>query len=251
MSEVRIPSKVELYVRSIIYWIASFIWLVLVVGTEMFTVPFSVHIRYKVGSCWAKGNISLLKWICNVNYKVEGMENIPEGAAIVMSNHQSTWETFFYQKILPPQLWVVKKELLKVPIFGWGLALCEPIAIDRTAGRKAIDQMVEQGIKKLAQGRWIVIFPQGTRISPGEKSRYKIGGPSLASKADYPVLPIAHNAGEYWPKHSIIKWPGTITVSIGPVINGYGRKPNEIRAEVEKWIEDKVAEISDSSKWNR
>jgi len=252
VSEARIPSKIELYIRSIIYWIVSFIWLVLVVGTEViFTFPFSVHVRYKVGSSWAKGNINLLKWICNVNYKVDGMENIPAGAAIVMANHQSTWETFFFQKLLPPQLWVVKKELLRVPIFGWGLALCEPIAIDRKSGRKAIDQVVEQGIKKLAQGRWIVIFPQGTRIMPGKRGKYKIGGPYLASKVDYPVLPIAHNAGEYWPKHSMIKWPGTITVSIGPVIKGHGREPNEIKKEVEDWIENKVAEISDPSKWNR
>ena len=195
MSDVRIPSKVELYIRSIIYWLVSIIWLVIVVGTELLTFPFSVHVRYKVGSSWAKGSVNLLKWICNVNYKVEGLENIPDGAAIVMANHQSTWETLFFQKILPPQLWVVKKELLSVPIFGWGLALCEPIAVDRKSGRKAIDQVVEQGIKKLTQGRWIVIFPQGTRISSGKKAKYKIGGSYLASKVDYPVLPIAHNAG--------------------------------------------------------
>ena len=251
MSEERIPSKPELYIRSIIFWVLSFLWLIIIVTGTLLTFPFSVHVRYSVASGWAKGTINLLRIICNVNYKVEGIENLPQGAAIVMAKHQSTWETLFLQKLLPPQLWVVKRELLHVPIFGWGLALCEPIAIDRSAGRKAIDQMLEQGKQKLEQGRWIIIFPEGTRVTPGESNRYKIGGPILASQVEYPIVPVAHNAGEYWPKHSLIKWPGTITVSIGPVINGYGKKPDDIKAEVETWIENKMEEISDPSKWNR
>lgn len=251
MSDVRIPSKPELYIRSIIFWTLSTLWLAVIVPMTLLAFPFSVHVRYKIASGWARGVVELLRIICNVNYKVEGMENLPQGAAIVMSKHQSTWETLIYQKILPPQLWVVKKELLSIPVFGWGLALCEPIAIDRSAGRKAVDQMVEQGQQKLEQGRWIVIFPEGTRVKPGKSMKYKIGGPVLASQVDYPIVPIAHNAGEYWPKHSLIKWPGSITVCIGPVIKGFGRKPDEIKKEVQTWIENKMEEISDQSKWNR
>ena len=251
MSNERMPSMVELYVRSVIYWLVSILWLAVVVTATLLAFPFSVHVRYAIASSWAKVSVELLRIICNVNYKVEGMENIPQGAAIVMAKHQSTWETLFMQKILPPQLWVVKRELLRLPVFGWGLALCEPIAIDRSAGRKAVEQMVEQGKKKLDQGRWIIIFPEGTRVAPGKRNRYKIGGSILASQVDYPVVPIAHNAGEYWPRHSLIKWPGTITVAIGPAIKGFGRQPDDIKEEVETWIENKMEEISDKTKWNR
>lgn len=218
---------------------------------EILTFAFPVQVRYFFGSMWAKGSITLCKWICGLNYKIEGMENVPDGAAIALSNHQSTWETLVYQKILPPQLWVVKKELLSIPIFGWGLALCEPIAIDRKAGRKAMDQLVEQGKQKLEQGRWIVIFPEGTRTAPGEKAKYKIGGAMLASKVDYPIVPIATNAGEYWPKHSMIKWPGTITVSIGKPIYANGRSANDINQEVEDWIRNEVDRISNPDNWKR
>ena len=155
------------------------------------------------------------------------------------------------QKILPPQHWIAKRELLYMPFFGWGLALLETIAIDRRAGRHAMEQLVERSKIKLDQGRWIVIFPEGTRVNPGVKQRYKIGGAVLASQVDYPVLPIAHNAGEFWPKHSFIKYPGTITVRIGKPMNCKGRKPEEIMHEVETWIETQYAEISDRSRWNR
>lgn len=245
-------TKAVLYLRSLIFWGLSIIWLSIIVGTTLLAFAFPVSVRYGIASGWAKGTVLLLKWICGVKYEVEGMENLPaEGAAIVMAKHQSTWETLFLQKLLPPQLWVVKRELLKVPIFGWGLALCEPIAIDRSAGKKAINQLVEQGKQKLAQGRWIIIFPEGTRVSPGEKDSYKPGGAILASKVDYPVVPVAHNAGEFWPKHSLIKWPGTIKICIGPPIPAYGRKADEIMQDVRGWIESKMDEISDQSRWNR
>lgn len=245
-------TKGMLYIRSIVYWILSILWLSIIVGATLLAFMFPVSVRYGIASGWAKGSILLLKWICGVHYKVEGMENIPaSGAAIIMAKHQSTWETMFLQKLLPPQLWVVKKELLKVPIFGWGLALCEPIAIDRSAGKKAINQLVEQGKQKLEQGRWIIIFPEGTRVSPGETDRYKPGGAILASKVDYPMIPVAHNAGEFWPKHSLIKWPGTITVCIGPAIPAYGRKASDIMQDVHDWIETKMLEISDESRWHR
>jgi len=174
-SKTAAPYKFFLAIRSIVFWILSIAWLIFTVSLELLAFAFPVKVRYFFGSMWAKGTITLSKWICGLSYKIEGIENLPDGAAIVLSNHQSTWETLVYQKILPPQLWVVKKELLKVPIFGWGLALCEPIAIDRKAGRKAMDQLVDQGKQKLDQGRWIIIFPEGTRTAPGEKAKYKIG----------------------------------------------------------------------------
>ncbi len=251
MSDVRIPSKPVLYIRSIIYWAFSLLWLAPVVTTELLAFAFPVRVRYAIASSWAKGSLLLLKWICKLDYRVEGLENLPQGAAIVMCKHQSTWETLVLQKLLPQQRWVLKRELLKLPIFGWGLALCEPIAIDRDAGRKAVVQLVDQGSEKLAQGYWVIIFPEGTRVLPGKKERYKSGGAILASKVDYPVVPVAHNAGEFWPRHSLIKWPGTITVSFGPAIQAYGRKPDDIKEEVQGWIENKMSEINDPSRWNR
>jgi 1-acyl-sn-glycerol-3-phosphate acyltransferase len=243
--------KALLIGRALVFWALSIVWLILVVSAVLLAFALPVKSRYFLGSMWAKGTITLSKWICGLDYKIEGLENLPAGAAIALSNHQSTWETLVYQKILPPQLWVVKKELLSVPVFGWGLALCEPIAIDRKAGRKAMDQLLDQGVQKLAQGRWIVIFPEGTRTAPGVKAKYKIGGAMLASKVDYPIVPIATNAGEYWPKHSLIKWPGTIRVVIGKPIYGHGRSANEINQQVEAWIRNKVAEISNPESWNR
>ncbi|MCW9012423.1 MAG: 1-acyl-sn-glycerol-3-phosphate acyltransferase [Gammaproteobacteria bacterium] len=248
---VRRQSKPEMYIRASIFWFFHVFFLIPVVALVLLAYPFSVHVRYAIGSSWAKINMSLLRYICNLSYRVEGLENLPEGAAIVLSNHQSTYETLAFQKILPPQLWVLKRELLRVPVFGWGLALVDPIAIDRSAGRKAIDQMVEQGEQKLAEGRWVIIFPEGTRIKPGVKQRFKMGGSIMASRLDYPVIPIAHNAGEYWPRHSFIKWPGTVTIAIGPAIRAYGRDPDEVNMEVESWIRNKLEEISDPQNWNR
>ena len=250
-SNTALPYRIFLTIRAIVFWVLSFVWLSCTVTLEILTFAFPVQVRYYFGSMWAKGTITLARLICGLKYEIEGMENLPDGAAIVLSNHQSTWETLVYQKILPPQLWVVKKELLKVPIFGWGLALCEPIAIDRDAGRKAMSQLVEQGKQKLDQGRWIIIFPEGTRAAPDEKLKYRIGGAMLASKVDHPIVPIATNAGEYWPKHSLIKWPGTIKVVIGKPIYANGRSAKEINNEAEAWIRSKQEEISNPENWNR
>ena len=244
-------SKFELYVRATVFWVFHVVSLIIVVTGLMLTFPFSFRIRYAVGSSWAKLHSGLLRYVCKLDYHVEGLENIPKGAAIALCKHQSTWETLMLQKILPPQHWVAKRELLFVPVFGWGLALLETIAIDRSAGRKAIDQMLEQGKVKLDQGRWIVIFPEGTRVSPGIKQRYKLGGAILASKVDYPVLPVAHNAGEFWPKHSFIKYPGVITVRIGKPMYCKNRNPDDIMKEVEQWIELQMSEISDPARWKR
>ncbi len=179
-----------------------------------------------------------------MRYQVEGVENIPEGNAVIMCKHQSTWETLALQVIFPPQVWVMKRELLKVPFFGWGLAMLEPIAIDRKARGKARQQLIEQGTQRLEAGRWVVIFPEGTRIPPGKKGRYALGGASLAHSSGYPVVPMAHNAGEFWPRRQFTKQPGTIQVRIGPLIEGKDKSVEEINAEVEAWIEGQMQEIT-------
>lgn len=244
-------SKTELYLRASVFWFFHAVSLVFVVTGLLLTFPLPYRIRYATGSAWAKFNARLLRYVCKLEYRLEGAENIPQGAAIALCKHQSTYETLMLQDFLPPQVWVAKRELLFVPVFGWGLALLESIIIDRSAGRKAIEQLVAQGKQKLAKGRWIVIFPEGTRVNPGVKARYKMGGAILASQVDYPVLPIAHNAGEFWPKHSFIKYPGVVTFRIGKPVLYKGCKPEEIMREVENWIEAQVDELSDPARWKR
>ena len=244
MPKQRQPSIIELYIRSGIFWVISFVSMILVVCLVLVFFWLPIKQRYAIGSSWSKMNMLFLRWFCNLKYEIKGKEKIPNEACLVVSNHQSTWETVAFQDFLPNQLWVLKKELFRVPFFGWGLALMSPIAIDRSAGRKAIEQVVEQGIKKLEQGRWVIMFPEGTRIAPGVDSKYKIGAFVFASRIQYKVLPIAHNAGDFWPKHSFIKNPGTITVSIGDAFNGYEMQPSEIKARTEQWIKQELKKIS-------
>jgi 1-acyl-sn-glycerol-3-phosphate acyltransferase len=204
--------------------------------------PFVVRSRLARGyACFV---ISMLKLFCGINYKISGRENIPDGAAIILSKHQSTWETYALQLFFPPQVWVLKRELLWVPFFGWGMALLKPIAIDRSSGRKAVNQIIEKGKQRLDAGIWVTIFPEGTRIAPGEHKRWGIGGAVLAENSGYPVVPVAHNAGEFWGRRSFLKKPGTIQVVIGAPIETRGLKATEINKKAEGWIKATMAEIS-------
>ncbi len=202
-----------------------------------------VRARFALAATWARLNIGALRLLCGVDYRVEGREHLPGGAAIVLAKHQSSWETLAFPFLLPPQVFVLKRELLRIPFFGWGLALVQNIAIDRRAGRSAVQQVVEQGRDRLARGRWVVVFPEGTRVAPGQKRRYKMGGAILAAETGYPVVPVAHNAGHFWPRHRFIKRPGCITVRIGPPIDPRDRSPAEINAAAEAWIEAQMPEL--------
>jgi len=208
----------------------------------LFLLPFKT--RYGFVRWFAVWNVWLLKSLCGLNYEIEGQENIPKDTAIIFSKHQSTWETMALQLIFPPQAFVVKKELMWVPFFGWGLAVLKPIAIKRGSGRSAIKQVVRQGIERLKAGIWVVIFPEGTRVRPGQRIRYKVGGAILAAKSGYPVVPVAHNSGEYWPKKQFLKKPGTIKIVIGPSIQSKDRKPEDILADAETWIETTMERIT-------
>ena len=210
----------------------------------LFVAPFPFTVRYRVISQWARFNLWWLTLTCNLRYRVEGAENIPARNGIIFCKHQSAWETLALQCIFPPQVWVLKRELLWIPFFGWGLALLEPIAIDRDSPRRALRQLLEQGAQRLAAGRWVVIFPEGTRVPPGEHRPFQSGGALLAARTGYPVVPVAHNAGEYWPRRSFLKYPGTIRVVIGPPIESAGRSAQEINREAEDWIRARMAEIS-------
>lgn len=208
------------------------------------TVVFPFRVRTAVARAYAWFIIHSLRVLCGVKFQVHGKEHIPEGAAILFSKHQSTWETYALQLIFPPQVWVFKRELLRVPFFGWGLVALKSISIDRSSGRKAVKQIVEQGRQRLDAGIWVTIFPEGTRVAPGQHKRWGIGGAILAEQTGYPIVPVAHNAGELWPKGAFIKRPGTIQVVIGQPVETRGRKAADINAEVEAWMEAAMQEIS-------
>jgi 1-acyl-sn-glycerol-3-phosphate acyltransferase len=199
--------------------------------------------RYRITSGWAHLMLFLLRVICGIHYRVIGAEHIPRMPSIILSKHQSAWETLAFQQIFPPQVWVLKKELLLVPFFGWGLAMTSPIAIDRSSGKTALKQIVQQGKDRLKRGFWIVIFPEGTRIAPGKKGKYRIGGAWLATHTGTLVVPVAHNAGRFWGRNALVKLPGTITVSIGAPIDPDGMEPDDLNVKVESWIEAEVARI--------
>ena len=209
------------------------------------TYPLSPLNRYRVISGWSHIMLFLARFICGIRYCVLGTENIPKKPTIVLSKHQSAWETLAFQQIFPPQVWVLKKELLHIPFFGWGLAMTSPIAINRSQGKAALKQIIRQGRDRLQKGLWIIIFPEGTRIDPGKKGRYGIGGAWLATNTGVSVVPVAHNAGVLWGKNSFIKFPGTITVSIGEPIDPAGMDANELNNKVEEWIELEVTRIGD------
>lgn len=229
--------------RSTVYMLLQIVITPLYFLIVLAAFPLPPLSRYRITSGWAHLMLYLLRMICGINYRVIGAERIPRTPTIILSKHQSAWETLAFQQIFPPQVWVLKKELLRVPFFGWGLAMTSPIAIDRSSGKAALKQIVEQGKDRLEKGFWIVIFPEGTRIAPGQKGKYRIGGAWLATYANVPVVPVAHNAGEYWGKNALIKLPGTITVSIGAPIDPTGMEPEDLNTRVESWIEAEVERI--------
>lgn len=194
--------------------------------------------RFVLARVWANVLLGALRLICGLGYRVEGRENLPTGqACIALMKHSSSWETFTQAALLPPQVWVLKRELTWIPFVGWGLRLLRCIAIDRGSGGSAVRQMVEQGNRHLAAGHWIVVFPEGTRMPPGETRRYGVGGAAVAADAGVPVIPVAHNAGYFWPRRGLLKKPGSIRVVIGAPIATAGRDPREINEEAQRFIE--------------
>lgn len=236
-------STALLIVRSTVFAILQALLTVVFSILGLFTIPFSPHVRYRVISTWSRLVLILARAICGVRYRVVGAEHLPATPSLVLAKHQSAWETLAFQAILPPQVWVLKRELLRIPFFGWGLALTSPIAIDRSAGTKALKLMLTQGRDRIGKGFWIVMFPEGTRIPPGQRGRYHIGGAWLATQLGVPVVPVAHNAGTLWPKAAFLKYPGTITVSLAPPLDAKGRKAEELNREVEAWIETEVERL--------
>lgn len=235
-------------IRSLIYFVVMSLTVfthgLAIVVLHRFTPPGTAD---RIATHWGKLNVTLQRLICGLKVNMVGSENLPAGSAIVMSNHQSTWETISLRGLLAPhQSWVLKKELLGIPVFGKALIAARSIPIDRSAGRKAVIMVIREGRKALDDGRLVVIFPEGTRTAPGQRRKYGMGGAILAEKSGYPVVPIAHNAGVYWKRRGVKKYPGTIEVRVGAAISTEGRTAAEINTEVKNWIEGELEKLPKS-----
>ena len=200
--------------------------------------------RFRFSNLWCHTFVLLSRWILGVTYRVRGLNHMPQQPAIIYSNHQSALETFCLQTLFPPYVWILKRELLKIPFFGWGLAMLKPIAIDRSAGRNAIAQLVAQGRERLAEGMWVLVFPEGTRVAPGGRRRYKLGGAILAKESGAPLVPVAHNAGLLWPPRELLnKRPGVVDIVIGPPIVPKGQSAEALTQSAQGWIESTLTEL--------
>ncbi|MFM7483845.1 MAG: lysophospholipid acyltransferase family protein [Burkholderiaceae bacterium] len=238
-------ARASLFARSLLFAvlivIATVIW---AIGCFAFLLlPYRQRywmiIRWNVFICYAA------KYVCGIHWHVKGFDNLPDVPVILLSKHQSAWETIFYCWLMPrPLIFVFKKSLLFIPFFGWGLAMLRMIAIDRSRGREAMTQVIETGKQRLNDGQWVIMFPEGTRTPVGSQGKYKNGGAILAIGTDTPVVPIAVNSGDCWPRNAFIKKPGTIVVSIGTPISPQGLSANELMEKVEHWIESEMRVIT-------
>ena len=230
--------------RSIIFYLGLLPLTMLFSFIGVAILPLPRPWRYAVITRWSMLTIAWLKLTCGLGWRVSGRENIPASPGVILCKHQSAWETITLQLIFPRQCQVLKKELLHVPFFGWGLASLNPIAIDRKAGAKALRTVLEHGAERIKQGWWVLLFPEGTRIPPGEKSRYTQTGAALALAADTVVIPVAHNAGVFWARNALTKHAGTIDVVIGPPISTAGKSAKAITVEAQTWIEQTCARLA-------
>ncbi len=233
-----------LAIRSLIFLLLQIVITAVYSALVLLTFPLGRLTRYRLISGWAKLMLPILRVVCGIRHEVKGIENLPTKPCIVMCKHQSAWETLALQKIFPPQVWVLKRELLWIPLFGWALALTSPIAIKRSDGKGAMKQLLKQGRERLAQGFCVVVFPEGTRVPYGQRRKYKIGGAMLAASTGVPVIPVAHNAGRLWGRNAFSKLPGLITMSIGAPIDTRGLKADEILRRVEEWIENEIENLA-------
>lgn len=233
------------YLRAAAFQVAlalnTLVWTPLIIVAR--PLPFGA--REALAKMWCRGVLASLRLTWGVRYRVEGRENLPERPAVLMANHESAWETIGLRAaIARPMNWVLKEELLRIPLYGWALRALEEISIDRDVGREALRKVEADGVDRLGKGRWVVIFPEGTRSEPGEVTRFGQGGARLAVANGAPIVPVAHNGGSHWPNADWRKRPGTITVRIGNPIETTGRKAAEVNREVEAWISEQVRELA-------
>ncbi len=233
-----------LLLRSLVFQFYFFASVGIAAMTIFFLWPFPFAYRSAVARNWGKSMLWVGRVVCGLDFVIEGRENIPAQPSVIMIKHTTVFETYTQLAIFPPQTWVVKRELQWIPLFGWGLAAMRPIAINRSAGHTAVIQVIAQGRKRLAQGIWITVFPEGTRMPPGQTKKYGVSGAALARDVQCPIVPVAHNAGDFWPRRGLKKRPGLIRFCIGPPIDPADRPPRETNRMVQDWIESRMREIS-------
>ncbi len=236
-----------IWVRSTLFFAGMAISAVLFCPVALLVWPVPVVTRMRIIGLWAHFIRWWLALTCGLRHEVKGLEHLPSKPGVILSKHQSAWETIVFQVIFPPQTWALKREALWLPFFGWGLAATSPIAINRDTPVRALERLLRQGCEKIAQGRWVVIFPEGTRMAPGEQGAYHPGGAMLAVKARVPVVPIAHDAGLYWGRRSFLKKPGVIRVCVGPPIATDGAKARAVNQAAQEWIESTMASLLGAS----
>jgi len=234
------PKRLGVRLRSLTFVIISALLAVLHAPLIFLTAPFlDFEQRYRFVNLWSRAIMWLLQRLNGVRFDLHGLEHIPKDrAVVVMANHQSPWETFFLQLLVSPQATILKRELLWIPFFGWGLALLKPITINRSEGSQALKTVLREGAARLEQGISVMIFPEGTRQPPGTIGRFNAGGAMLATRAGVDVLPVAHNSGDCWPGRSLMRYPGTIRLVVGEPISASGKSPKALTAEVERWIKE-------------
>ena len=230
--------------RSLLFQIYFYLSVSLICILIALCALFPFNLRFALCRTWGRSMLAVGKFLCGLDYQIEGQENIPDETSVILIKHTTVFETYAQLAIFPPQTWVVKRELKWIPFFGWGLAAMRPIAIDRGAGHTAISQVIEQGKDRLGRGIWITVFPEGTRMALGQTRRYGVSGAALAREMQCPIVPVAHNAGDLWPRRGLKKEPGLIRFCIGPPIAPGDRPPKETNLIVQDWIESKMAQIS-------
>jgi len=210
-------------------------------GALLFWLPY--HYRSRYITLWNRFVVCAARKLLKISVRLEGAENIPDRACVIMSKHQSAWETFYLQTVFSPLCTILKRELLRIPFFGWALWALEPIAIDRGSPKQALRQLQTLGLKRLAQGRSVLIFPEGTRLAPGQRGRYARGGADLALAAGAPIVPVAHNAGAFWSSDGKTRRPGEMVFIVGEAIEPAEKSARQLTAEVEHWVETESMQL--------
>jgi 1-acyl-sn-glycerol-3-phosphate acyltransferase len=230
--------------RSLLFLVLSILVTIPIGAAVVCGVVLPLRVRFQIIPLWYRSMLALCQGVIGLGYRVVGRENIPDRPCVVLSKHQSAWETIALQALFPPAVFVLKKSLLLIPFLGWGLAAAKMISIDRDAGKEAIRRVARQGKERLDAGFSVIIYPEGTRTAWGEKRPFKRGGAFLAARAGAPVVPVAHDAGLFWGKNAFVKKPGIITVSIGTPIDTKGKTPEEITAIAECWIDEEMRRLA-------
>ena len=243
MSSTAAPSKTLTAFRSTLFAIFFAIWTIFYCFVMLTSFLLPLLWRYRLVKFYIRGTLNSLHLLCGLKYRLTGCENIPSQPSIIFSKHQSTYENFVLIDAFPPSTYIAKRELLYVPFFGWGMAALQYITIDRKKGRQAMQQIISQARDRFARGLWVTIYPEGTRLPPGQSTEYKAGGARLAEATGRKILMVVHNSGEFWARRAFLIWPGTADFIIGPLYDPANKSSNQIRQDTQDWMEEAAQSI--------